>query len=100
VKRGRQALRTAIAVVIFSASYAYPQSAANQSTSQPHASVTHGPSCGSLVLQGGVGPSPAVKSAFVSLAGGAPSHVVVIPTASVGDAGPPEWLSLSRLALT
>jgi cyanophycinase len=50
---------------------------------------THGPSRGSLVLQGGVGDNRAIISAFVARAGGPASHVVVIPTASVGDAGPP-----------
>jgi len=50
---------------------------------------THGPSRGSLVLQGGVGENRAIISAFVARAGGPSSHVVVIPTASVGDAGPP-----------
>jgi cyanophycinase len=50
---------------------------------------THGPSRGSLVLQGGVGRSHAIASAFVARAGGSGAHVVVIPTASVGDAGPP-----------
>ena len=44
---------------------------------------------GSLVLQGGVGDNRAIISAFVARAGGPASHVVVIPTASVGDAGPP-----------
>jgi cyanophycinase len=50
---------------------------------------THGPVHGSLVLQGGVGFNQAIASAFVALAGGPGSHIVVIPTASVGDAGPP-----------
>ena len=50
---------------------------------------THGPAHGSLVLQGGVGLNPAIASAFVALAGGPGSQIVVIPTASVGDAGPP-----------
>jgi len=50
---------------------------------------THGPSRGCLVLQGGVGFSRAIASAFVARAGGPEAHVVVIPTASVGDAGPP-----------
>lgn len=50
---------------------------------------THGPSRGSLVLQGGVGFNRAIISAFVARAGGPDSHCVVIPTASVGDAGPP-----------
>ena len=54
-------------------------------------SATHGPSRGSLVLQGGVGLNPAITSAFIAMAGGASSHVVVIPTAMVGDAGPPGW---------
>lgn len=52
-------------------------------------SSTHGPARGALVLQGGVGLNPAINSAFVALAGGPASHVVVIPTASVFDAGPP-----------
>jgi cyanophycinase len=52
-------------------------------------SQTHGPSRGSLVLQGGVGLNHAIDSAFVALAGGPTSRIVVIPTASVGDAGPP-----------
>jgi len=52
-------------------------------------SGSHGPAHGSLVLQGGVGTNPAIASAFVALAGGPGSHIVVIPTASVGDAGPP-----------
>ena len=50
---------------------------------------THGPSRGSLVLQGGVGFNPAIAATFVARAGGPESHIVVIPTASVGDAGPP-----------
>ena len=50
---------------------------------------THGPASGSLVLQGGVGLNRAIASAFVARAGGSQSHIVVIPTASVGDAGPP-----------
>jgi cyanophycinase len=53
------------------------------------AAGTHGPARGSLVLQGGVGLNQAIDSAFVALAGGPTSHLVVIPTASVGDAGPP-----------
>jgi hypothetical protein len=35
-----------------------------------------------------VGLNPAVNSAFVELAGGPASHIVVIPTANVLDAGP------------
>jgi len=50
---------------------------------------THGPARGTLVLQGGVGFNQAIVSAFVARAGGPQSHIVVIPTASVGDAGPP-----------
>jgi cyanophycinase len=49
---------------------------------------TQGPARGSLVLQGGVGLNRAIASAFVARAGGADSHIVLIPTASVGDAGP------------
>lgn len=41
------------------------------------------------MLQGGVGLNPAVASRFVALAGGASAHIVLVPTASVGDAGPP-----------
>lgn len=51
--------------------------------------ATHGSAHGSLVLQGGIGSIPAISSAFVALAGGAAAHIIVIPTASVGDAGPP-----------
>lgn len=57
--------------------------------SRAQARSTHGPAHGSLVLQGGVGLNPAIASAFVALAGGPGSHIVVIPTASVGDDGPP-----------
>lgn len=52
-------------------------------------SSTHGPAHGALVLQGGVGLNSAINSTFVTLAGGPTSHIVVIPTASVFDAGPP-----------
>ncbi len=52
-------------------------------------SSTHGPGRGALVLQGGIGSVPAIASRFVTLAGGPSSTVVVIPTASVFDAGPP-----------
>jgi cyanophycinase len=41
------------------------------------------------VLQGGVGLNQAIASTFIRLAGGPTSHIIVIPTASVGDAGPP-----------
>jgi cyanophycinase len=54
-------------------------------------STTHGPSRGSLVLQGGVGLNAAITAVFIALAGGPSSHIVVIPTAMVGDAGPPGW---------
>ena len=91
MKRRRQALRAALAVVIFSLACAYPQSAP-KSGPKPQNSPTHGPSRGSLVLLGGIRPGPAVNSAFVTLAGGASSHIVVIPTASIGDAGPPGWV--------
>ena len=50
---------------------------------------THGPARGSLILQGGVGLNRAITAAFVARTGGPDSHIVVIPTASVGDAGPP-----------
>jgi len=62
---------------------------ATAGSAQGQASSTHGPARGSLVLQGGVGLNRAIASAFVALAGGPASHIVVIPTASVGDAGPP-----------
>jgi cyanophycinase len=52
-------------------------------------SSTHGPAHGALVLQGGIGSIPEIASRFVALAGGPSSTVVVIPTASVFDAGPP-----------
>ena len=65
---------------------------AGQSVAVPaQTSATHGPSRGNLVLQGGIGLNPAIASAFIAMAGGAPSHIVVIPTAMVGDAGPPGW---------
>ena len=48
-----------------------------------------GPSRGSLVLQGGIEFNHTIDSAFVALAGGPASQIVVIPTASVDDAGPP-----------
>jgi cyanophycinase len=54
-----------------------------------HSSSTHGPARGTLVLQGGVGDNRAIAAAFVTAAGGPASHVVVIPTASVFDEGPP-----------
>src|SRR4051794_2001739 len=92
MKRRRQALWAALAVVSFSAVYAYLQSAANKVAPQPQNALTHGPSRGSLVLLGGIRPSPAINSAFVTLAAGASSHIVVIPTASIGDAGPPGWV--------
>jgi cyanophycinase len=60
-----------------------PEPSAAQSRS------THGPARGTLVLQGGIGWNQAIVSTFVALAGGPGSHIVVIPTASVGDAGPP-----------
>lgn len=56
---------------------------------KPARDVTRGPVRGGLLLQGGVGPNPAIDEAFLSLAGGPTSHIIVIPTASVGDAGPP-----------
>lgn len=92
MKRSRPSLRAALAVVIFAAAYAYPQSAPNKSAPLLQNSPTHGPSRGSLVLLGGIRPGPAIYSAFVTLAGGASSHIVVIPTASIGDAGPPGWV--------
>jgi len=56
--------------------------------------ATHGPSRGTLILQGGVGLNRSVASAFVARAGGPRSHIVVIPTAMVGNAGPPgDWRS-------
>ena len=60
-------------------------------------SSTHWPARGALVLQGGIGSVPAIASRFVALAGGPSSTVVVIPTASVFDAGPPGMnISLAR----
>lgn len=60
-------------------------------------SRTTGPIRGSLVLQGGVGWNHAIDSAFVALAGGPTAQIVVIPTASVDDAGPPGMMtSLAR----
>ncbi|MBL8232212.1 MAG: hypothetical protein JNL98_27200 [Bryobacterales bacterium] len=46
------------------------------------------PRRGSLLLSGGVGGNPEIDSTFRTLGGGAASHIAVIPTASVGDAGP------------
>lgn len=92
MKRRRQALRAALAVVMFSIPYVYAQSMPNQSAPQPAQLPAHGPSRGGLVLLGGVRPSPEITAAFVTLAGGASSHIVVIPTASIGDAGPPGWV--------
>jgi cyanophycinase len=54
--------------------------------------ATHGPRRGTLILQGGVGLNRPIAAAFVARAGGPQSHIVVIPTAMVGDAGPPgDW---------
>ena len=47
------------------------------------------PARGSLVLDGDVGDTRAIDSAFVSLAGGSGSRIVVIPTASIPDPTPP-----------
>jgi hypothetical protein len=55
-----------------------------------HSSSTHGPVRGTLVLHGGVGDNRAIAAAFVTAAGGPASYVVVIPTASVFDEGPPD----------
>jgi cyanophycinase len=49
------------------------------------AASSHGPAHGSLVLKGGVGNDPAIDAAFVALAGGPASRIVVIPTASLSD---------------
>src|ERR1051325_10832274 len=92
MKRRRRALRAALAAAIFSAGYAVPQSASKSGATPPQNSPTYGPSRGSLLLLGGIRPGPAINSAFVALAGGASSHIVVIPTASIGDAGPPGWV--------
>ena len=62
-------------------------SAVGSTGAQP--SSTHGPARGTLILQGGVGDNRAIASAFVAAAGGPAAHIVVIPTASVFDAGPP-----------
>ncbi len=64
---------------------------ATAGSAQGQASSTHGPARGSLVLQGGVGLNRAIASAFVALAGGPASHIVVIPTASVGAPGHRGW---------
>ena len=53
---------------------------------------TRGPARGTLVLQGGVGPNAAIDNTFLKLAGGAQSHIVLIPTASLGDDMPSEML--------
>src|SRR5512145_1778581 len=55
-------------------------------------SSTRGPARGSLLLQGGVGPNAAIDAAFVTLAGGPQSHIVLIPTASLPDTMPTEML--------
>ena len=55
-------------------------------------SSTRGPARGSLLLEGGVGGNSAIDSAFVRLAGGPQSHIVVIPTASLPDTLPSEML--------
>jgi cyanophycinase len=90
-------LLTAVAVMAF-AGQAAPGRLVTAERPPAQTSTTHGPSRGSLVLQGGVGSNPAITSAFIALAGGPSSHIVVIPTASVGDAGPAgDWES--RLAV-
>ena len=68
----------------------------NPRQTRPHQSVASMPSHGSLILVGGIRPGPAINSAFVSLTGGASSHIVMIPTASIGDAGPPGWVPFLR----
>jgi cyanophycinase len=52
--------------------------------------ATHGPARGHLVLDGGGRFNPAIESAFVALAGGPTSHIVVIPTAGGPDTLLPE----------
>ena len=55
-------------------------------------SSSRGPARGSLLLAGGVGPNPAIDAAFVALAGGPQSHIVLIPTASLPDTMSAEML--------
>lgn len=92
MKTRRQALRAAIAVVISPAANVLSLIRAQQVRTTASNSPTYGPVGGSLVLLGGNPPSPAINSAFATLAGGASSHIVVIPTASIGDDGPPGWV--------
>lgn len=55
-------------------------------------SPSRGPTRGSLLLKGGIAANTAIDSAFVTLAGGARSHIVLIPTASLPDDMPAEML--------
>ena len=48
------------------------------------------------LLAGGVEPNPAIDAAFVTLAGGPRSHIVLIPTASLPDTMPTESSALAR----
>jgi len=81
----RLGFRTGVVVLIAGASLAL--TAQSSSTSS-----TRGPARGSLVLQGGVGPNPAIDAAFRALAGGPGSHIVLMPTASLPDTMPPEMM--------
>ena len=92
MEKPRQFVLAALGLFTFPAALAYCQSAANDAPPTAQDSPIHGPSRGSLVLVGGIRPGPAINAAFVSLAGGASAHIVVIPTASIGDAGPPGWI--------
>lgn len=82
-------MRRILCVVSALSVLASAQTKRGRTSATTHGSRTHGPSRGSLLLQGGVGDSEEIGSAFRTLAGGAGAHIVVIPTASVGDAGPP-----------
>ena len=55
-------------------------------------SSSRGPAGGSLLLAGGVEPNAAIDGAFVTLAGGRGSHIVLIPTASLPETMPTEML--------
>lgn len=84
-------LLPAVVVVLAFAGHSMTGRMATADRLPAQSSTTHGPSRGGLVLQGGVGSNPAIASVFVAMAGGAASHIVVIPTAMVGDAGPAGW---------
>lgn len=85
--------RALCVLVVLSALAAAQNNGSRDESATAQASRTHGPSPGSLLLLGGIRPNQTIRSAFVALAGGPASHIVVIPTASVGDAGPPGMMS-------